>query len=97
MTKTTSTQAETLLPGNAYRKSFAIQNEDGTDSVYIKREKNETLSVSSTDHDWKVGPGGSLSLNSLLDGTEMIQSRFTVIASANTPRISFFESEDIRR
>lgn len=95
--KTIGISATELIPSNTYRKSLIIQNEDTTDSVYIKREKAETPTVSATDHDYKIGPGGSLALNSSVDGTEAIQARYTVIASANTPRVAYFETEDIKR
>lgn len=96
-TKTVSTAASEVIPRNTSRKSLAIQNEDTTDSVYIKREDANTPTVSSTDHDWKILPGGSIAFNSLIDGIEAIQARYTAISSANTPRISYIESEDIRR
>lgn len=95
--KTLSTTAEEIFPRSTVRKSFTIQNEDGTDIVYAKRERAETPTVSATDHDLKIPPGGSLSLNSLLDGSEAINDRWTAVASANTPRVSFFETEDVRR
>lgn len=95
--KLASVTAEVLLPGNTYRKSLAIQNEDTVDSLFIKRERSETPTVSATDHDWKIGPGGSISLNSMMDGIEAIQDRFSVVASANTPRVAFFETEDVKR
>jgi len=91
---TLSTQATEILPSNASRKSFVIQNEDTTDTVYLKRERAETTTVSSSVHDIKLGPGSSISLNSQTDGTQAIQGRWTGIASANTPRIGFFETED---
>jgi hypothetical protein len=96
-TKATSTAASEIVPRNTYRKSLAIINEDTTDSLYVKREGAETLSVSSTDHDWKITPGGALSFNSLVDGMEAVQARYTVVASANTPRIAYFETEDVKR
>lgn len=96
-TRTVSTGAAELIPANASRISLAIQNEDGTDSVYIKREGNDGLTVSATDHDWKIAPGGSIAFNSTIDGTQGIQARYTAIASANTPRVAILESEDIRR
>ena len=95
--RTTSTGASELLPRNSSRKSFVVQNEDSTDSVYIKFERSESTSVSSTDHDHRLGPGGSLAVSSLTDGIQTIQSRITCIASANTPRVSFFETEDVVR
>lgn len=93
----TSTGAVELFPRNSVRKSLAIENEDTTDSVFIKFERSENTTVSSTVHDWKIPPGGSLSLNSSLDGSALIKSRVTIIASANTPRVAFFESEDAER
>ncbi len=95
--KTLSTSAEVVLPGNTQRISLVILNEDSTDSVFVKRERGESLTVSSTDHDFKIAPGASLALSNLIDGSENIQSRYTAIASANTPRIAYFETENIRR
>lgn len=95
--RTTSNVASELLPRNASRKSFVIQNEDATDIVYVKLERAENTSVSTTDHDFRLGPGASLALNASTDGIQAIQSRITCIASANTPRVSYFETEDILR
>jgi hypothetical protein len=74
-----------------------FSNEDSTDSVFVKRERAETPTVSATDHDHKIAPGGIITLNFGTDGVEAIQDRWTCIASANTPRISWFETEDIKR
>jgi hypothetical protein len=93
----TSGSAQEVFPRNTLRKSFVIQNEDAADAVYIKRERSGGLTVSSTDHDHRIGPGGLISVNNLTDGTESIQDRWTVIAAANTPRVSFFETEDVQR
>lgn len=79
------------------RKSLIVQNVDSTDTVYIKRERNSQNTVTSTDFDIRLSPGGAVALNSMLDGTEAIQDRYTVIASANTPTVAIFETEDIIR
>lgn len=92
-----STTPAEIFPKNTQRKSFVIQNEDTTDSLYVKRERAESTTVSPTDHDLKIGPGGSLALNSVNDGAQSIQGRWTGVASANTPRISYFETEDVMR
>lgn len=92
--KTISNSAEELIPRNASRKSLSIQNEDSTDTVYIKRERSENTTVSTTDHDFKLGPNASMSLNSIMDGKAAIKDRYTAVASANTPRVAYFESED---
>ena len=93
----TSITAETLIPQNKYRQSFIVQNEDGADTIYLKRERVETPTVSATDHDHRLGPGAAMALNNGTDGDAAIQDRWTCVASANTPRISFFETEDITR
>jgi len=96
-TKLLSTTAEELLPRNTSRKSWIIQNEDASIDVFIKRERTETPTVSSTDHDHRVSAGGLLALNFGTDGQQAIQDRYTVVAASGTPRISFFETEDIIR
>lgn len=95
--RTISGTAEELLPRNRLRKSFVVQNEDSAINVFIKREREATPTVSSTDHDHRVGPGGSIALNFGTDGIEAIQDRFTIIAASGTPRVSFFETEEVVR
>lgn len=95
--RTVTTGAAELIPANVSRKSLIFQNEDTTDSIFIMRERSENTTVSSTIHDYKIGPGGILTLNSINDGIQAIQARYTAVASANTPRIAFFETEDIVR
>lgn len=95
--KLTSVTAEEVVPRNTMRKSFVVQNEDATDSIYLKRERTETPSVSATNHDHRIGPGGAVALNDFNDGKQAVQDRWTCVASANTPRISFFETEDVVR
>lgn len=96
-TKLLSTTAEELLPRNTSRKSWIIQNEDASIDVFIKKESSETPTVSATDHDHRVAAGGLLALNFGTDGQQAIQDRYTVVAASGTPRISFFETEDIKR
>lgn len=93
----TSTSASLLIVRNRNRKSLIFQNTDATDAVFIKRERAATPTVSSTDFDFRLGPGAAVGLNSLLDGTEAIQDSYTVIAAANTPNVAVFETEDIVR
>ena len=95
--RTISTTAEELLPRNRLRKSWIIQNEDGTINAFIKQERVATPTVSSTDHDHRVSAGGSLALNTLTDGKEAIEDRWTIIAASGTPRISIFETEEVIR
>lgn len=86
-----------IIPQNLLRKSLTFQNEDTALNVFIKQENGKLLTVSATDHDFIVPPGGSISLNSEIDGYQSVQARWTGISSSGTPRISFFESEDIKR
>lgn len=94
---TTSTSGIRLLNRNRLRKSVIVFNEDVTDAVFLKRERAETPTVSSTDHDIRIGPGGFWGMSSVQDGKEAIEDSYTVIAAANTPRVSFFESEEVTR
>ena len=93
-TITLSTAAREVLTRNRTRKSLSIQNEDTAIAIFVKRERTATPTVSSTDHDFRIGPGGSLTLNAFLDGTEAIQDRYTAIAASGTPLIAVFETED---
>lgn len=95
--RTLSTTGEQLLPQNRLRRSFIIQNEDSAINVFLKFERPGATDVSSTIHDHRIGPGGSLALNSDTDGLQQIQERVTIIAASGTPIVSFFETEDIRR
>ncbi len=94
---TTSGTAQEIFPKNTSRVSFTIKNEDNTNSVYVKKERAEKNDVSNTNHDHIIGPGGSLSLNAMLDGKQTIQERWTCVAGAGTPVIAWFETEDIQR
>jgi hypothetical protein len=95
--QTTSTGAAYLLNRNRLRKSVIVFNEDTTDAVFLKRERAATPTVSATDHDIKIGPGSFWGMSSTLDGVEAIQDSYSVISAANTPRVSYFESEDVLR
>lgn len=96
-TKLAAATADELMPQNAQRKSFTLQNEDLVDSIYVKKERPGATTVSATDHDYKIFPAASISLNFQSDGEEAIKERWTFIASANTPRIAIVETEDIKR
>lgn len=96
-TKLLSTSAEEVLPRNTQRKSWIISNEDSAISIFLKRERTETPTASSTDHDHLLPPGGIITLSDLTDGKEAVQDRWTAVAASGTPRVSFFETEDVRR
>lgn len=89
--------ASELLTRNTQRKSLLFLNEDGANSVYIKRERSEGTTVSATDHDHRIGPGAGLGLSSLLDGLEWVQARYTAISSAGNVSVAVLETEDIIR
>lgn len=95
--RTITNAAEQLIPQNGLRRSFIVQNEDSSINVFIKKERPNALTVSTTDHDHRLGPGGSIALNYETDGQEAIQDRWTIIAASGTPRVSVFETEDIKR
>ena len=95
--RTITDSASQLIPENRHRKSLLIGNEDNAIAVFIKQEEPGHTTVTATDHDHRIGPEGSAGLNSLLDGQKAIQGRWTIIADSGTPRISTFETEDIKR
>lgn len=94
---TATTTAALLIVRNRNRKSLIIQNSDTAETVFVKRERAATPTVSSTNFDFKLSPGAAVGLNSLLDGSEAIQDSYSVIAAANTPLVAVFETEDIVR
>lgn len=96
-TKLLSTTAEIIFTRNRLRKSFLIQNEDPAIDVFIKRERTETPSCSATDHDHRLSAGGSIAMNLDMDGQEAIEDRWTAIAASGTPRIAYFETENVVR
>ncbi len=95
--RTISDTASELLPQNALRKSFIIQNEDSTINVFVKFEKPGELAVSTTNHDHRLAPAGSIAVNTDTDGMRQIVERVTIVAASGTPLVSFFETEDQRR
>jgi len=94
---TISVTAQELLPRNKLRKSFAIENEDSTIQMYIKKERAVPPTVSATDHDHNIRPGATIALNFDTDGQEAIQDRWTIIAASGTPRVAYIETETISR
>lgn len=86
-----------LIPENRLRKSLLISNEDTAIDIFIKQEEPNNTTVSTTDHDHIIGPRGIIGINSLIDGIKAIQGRWTIVAASGTPRISVFETEDVKR
>lgn len=95
--RTITTTASELILENRLRKSFVVQNEDASINIFIKKEKPGSATVSATDHDHRLGPGGAIAINNSTDGKEAIESRWTIVSSSGTPRVSFFETEDVVR
>ena len=95
--RTITNAAEEILPQNRLRKSFIIQNEDASINIFVKRERGVGLTCSTTDHDHRLGPAGNIAINSLIDGKEAVEDRWTIIAASGTPRVSFFETENVER
>lgn len=74
-----------------------MQNEDASIAIFIKLENPGTSDVSSTVHDHRLAAGGNISVGLLTDGAPAVQARWTAVAASGTPRISFFETEDVDR
>ena len=95
--RTITNSAEELVPENKLRRSFIFQNEDSAIDAFIMKEEPGGLAVSATVHDHRLGPGGNITLNFDTDGKQAVQARWTIVAASGTPRISFFETEEIER
>lgn len=95
--RTITNVAAELIPRNKYRKSVLFQNEDTAINIFIKLEPPAFTTVSTTDHDHRIPPGGWVSLDLMADGAAQVCDRFTVIAASGTPRISIVETEIIER
>jgi len=92
-----SDSAAQLIPENKLRKALTIQNEDASINVFVKQEAPGSTTVSATDHDHRLGPGGIVSVTITEDGEQAVRGRWTIIAASGTPLISFFESEIVDR
>lgn len=95
--RTISGSAEELVPENRLRKSLLIGNEDTSIAVFVMQEDPGNTTVSTTVHDHRLAGEGSVAINSLLDGEKAIKGRWTIVAASGTPRISVFETEDVKR
>lgn len=92
-----STNARLILPPNRLRKSLLLINEDTAITIFVKFEKQDGLSVSSTDHDVRLLPSDNFAISVQEDGEEQVKGRITAIAASGTPNLAVFETEDIRR
>ena len=95
--RTITDTASQLIPENRLRKSFIVANEDAAINVFVMQEEPGNTTVSATAHDHRIGPGGNIAINQLLDGKKAVEGRWTIIAASGAPLISIFETEDIKR
>lgn len=94
---TITNSAAQFIPENKLRKSLVFQNQDASINVFLKQEEPGNTTVSSTDHDFRLGPGLAIIFNMNLDGRKQLQGRWTAIAASGTPRLAILETEeDIR-
>lgn len=91
----TSTGGAIVVPQNKLRKSIIFKNIDATDSIFL--ETGNGTGVTSSTAGLKLAPGGILTFNSFLDGESTIQNQWFAIASANTPKLLWYETEDVQR
>lgn len=91
-----STSAATAVPQGNLRRSLLFLNVDGAINIYLKKERPGSTSVTSSDFDVRIAPGGSFSLNTNDDGAEAVQERWTAIAASGTPNLCIFETKDLK-
>lgn len=89
-----STSAVQAVPQGNLRKSILFLNPDGAINIFLKKERGGGLTVSSTDFDVRISPGGSFAMNTNDDGEDAVQERWTAIAASGTPNLVIFETKD---
>ena len=91
----TSVTAATPIPENRLRRSLHLFNDDATDKIFLDAKKNAAITAATASIVLNAKSGFSLNINS--DGEFTLTGSFQAIASANTPNLIWFETEDIRR
>ena len=94
-TITTNTTGLLIFPKNKLRRSFSIQNTDGTINVFVGRQPIGTLS--STVFDIRLTAGQTMTLNATLDGRPQITDTWNVVSASGTPVVAWFETEEFDR
>lgn len=89
-----SISAVEAVPQGNLRKSILFINPDGTINIHLKKERGGGLTVSTTDYDVRIAPGGAFSMNINDDGEEAVQERWTAVAASGTPSLVIFETKD---
>ena len=94
----TSGTAARLIPQNSQRVSLLMMNLDATDNIFGDADtKVPSSGLTTSNASIRLGPGAAISINRLTDGLAQIQDSYTFIASANTPILAWFETENFNR
>lgn len=96
MVKALSTTASEAIPQGNLRKSILFINADGAINIHLKKERANGLTVSTSDFDVRLSPGGSFAMNVNDDGEDAVQGRWTAVAASGTPSLVIFETIDRR-
>lgn len=91
----TSVTAAKAVPQNRLRKSIVFTNIDTIDSIFLDNKGSALLTTANAGI--RLRPGDSIAFNKLIDGDAEITDAWTTIASANTPTLLWFETEEVQR
>ena len=90
-----STTASLPIPESGHRKSIVFTNIDTTNDIYLDTSLIPTITVNNAGI--RLRPNDSIALSDMIDGKPQIQDSWQAIASAGTPTLLWFETEDIKR
>jgi len=92
---TLSTTASIPVPQNRLRKSIVFTNIDTTNDIFIDTRQIPTITT--TNAGIRLRPNDSIAFNDLIDGKPQVTDRWQAIASAGSPILLWFETEEVER
>ena len=67
-----TTTAREVFSGSGNLSSLNFKNGDSTGTVYLRNKQVKRDTVTSSDYEWSLGPGGTLGLTRVNDGESVI-------------------------
>jgi hypothetical protein len=92
---TTSVTAAVAVPQNRLRKSIVFTNQDTQDNIFLDNRNIGTITTANAGI--RLRPGDSIAFDTRVDGEAQVTDQWQAIASANTPSLVWFETENFQR
>ena len=90
-----STTASIPVPENRLRQSIVFTNIDTVNDIFLDTSNIPT--ITSANAGIKLRPSDSIAFNDFIDGKAQLQDSWQAIASAGTPTLLWFETEEVMR